>query len=148
KGHTLAGMWAEIFNRAKPEQAPDVDEDLYGGFVSREDRQLLDRLRALSPDQLAQRVGERPPAFEDDRLDELLFRYRARNFPGTLNTADQERWLQYRAARLHQGQGGALSLPVFFERIDALGEPLAETDDERGQAILGALYDYAEQIAP
>ncbi len=148
KGHTLAGMWPEIFNRPKPEQAPDVDEDLYGGFVSREDRQLLDRLRALSPEQLAQRVGERPPAFEDDRLDELLFRYRARNFPGTLNTADQERWLQYRTAKLHQGQGGAMSLPVFFERIDALGEPLAESDDERGQAILGALYDYAEQIAP
>ena len=32
-------------------------------------------------------------------------------------------------------------------RIDALGEALAE-DDERGQEILGALYEYAEQIAP
>ena len=37
-------------------------------------------------------------------------------------------------------------LPI-FERIDQLSEQLPE-DDERGQDILGALYDYAEQIAP
>jgi exodeoxyribonuclease-1 len=40
-----------------------------------------------------------------------------------------------------------MTLTAFFERIDALGEQLAD-DDERGQDILGALYDYAEQIAP
>jgi exodeoxyribonuclease I len=32
-----------------------------------------------------------------------------------------------------------------MERIDVLGE---SADDERSQEILGALYDYAEQIAP
>ena len=37
-----------------------------------------------------------------------------------------------------------LSLADFFERIDRL----SEAADERGQEILGALYDYAEQIAP
>lgn len=147
-GHTMAGMWADIYSRPAPASLPDVDEDLYGGFVSKEDRLLLDRLRQLSPEQLAQRVAERPPAFEDERLDELLFRYRARNFPNTLNQADQQRWHHHRSARLHEGQGGCLSLSNFFERIDALGEALAERDDERGQNILGALYDYAEQIAP
>ncbi len=52
-----------------------------------------------------------------------------------------------RSARLHEGAGGGLTLSAFFERIDQLSEQLAE-DDERGQDILGALYDYAEQIAP
>ncbi|MFZ2298177.1 MAG: exodeoxyribonuclease I, partial [Aquabacterium sp.] len=72
---------------------------------------------------------------------------RARNFPDTLNDAELGRWQALRVARLHEGQGGGLSLQAFFERIDALGETLSD-EDERGQDILGALYDYAEQIAP
>jgi len=77
----------------------------------------------------------------------LLFRYRARNFPETLSEPEQERWQAHCTQRLHEGAGGSLSLTAFFEHIDALGEHLPD-DDERGQGILGALYDYAEQIAP
>jgi exodeoxyribonuclease-1 len=129
-----------VFARPAPSQAPDVDEDLYGGFLSRDDRIALDRLRALNPEQLA----ERRTGFEDPRLDELWFRYRARNFPQTLSGSDQERWHQLRVERLIEGAGGGLSLQAFFDRIDEL----SENTDERGQDILGALYDYAEQIAP
>ncbi|MDE2400577.1 MAG: exodeoxyribonuclease I [Burkholderiales bacterium] len=147
KGHTMAGIWPEVYARPQPDQAPDVDEDLYGGFVCTDDRHILQALKALTPEQLAERVVQRPPVFEDERLDELLFRYRARNHPGTLSESEQQRWVALRIRRLHEGQYGGLSLVAFFERIDALGEALPDTD-ERGQDILGALYDYAEQIAP
>ena len=40
-----------------------------------------------------------------------------------------------------------MTLTAFMARIDELGEALAD-EDERGQALLGALYDYAEMIAP
>ena len=30
--------------------------------------------------------------FEDERLEELVFRYKARNFPDILNDDEQERW--------------------------------------------------------
>lgn len=139
----LAGMWPEVF--ARPEAAAgargvDVDEDLYGGFLGREDRNRLDRLRALSPDALAQaRAG-----FDDPRLEELLFRYRARNFPHTLSDEDAQRWQAHCAARLHEGQGGSLTVQAFMDEIDTL----SEAADERGQDILGALMDYAEHIAP
>lgn len=139
-GRTLDGLWAEVFARAAPAEPPDVDEDLYGGFVNPEDRRRLDRLRALPPE----RLGERVPAFDDPRLDELFFRYRARNWPETLADAEQERWQRHCRERLHQGVGGGLTLAQFFDRIDVL----AESADERGQAILEALYDYAEAIAP
>jgi len=139
----MDGIWVEVFARPERHTPADVDEDLYGGFVGNEDRRLLERLRVLTGEQLA----DKHLAFVDDRLEELLFRYRARNFPDTLDEAEQGRWQQLRAARLHEGQGGGLTLASFFERIDALGEQLAE-DDERGQDILGALYDYAEHIAP
>lgn len=140
KGATLAGLWPEVFARPAPAAAPDVDEDLYGGFIGNEDRRRLQRLRSMAPEQLA----ERPPSFDDERLEELFFRYRARNFPGSLSEAERERWLQHCHARLHEGAGGALTLQAYFERIDALGESMAE--DERAQDILGALYDYGEQL--
>ncbi|QPF73452.1 exodeoxyribonuclease I [Roseateles sp. DAIF2] len=146
RGGALAGLWGAVFQR---EALPplDVDEDLYGGFVGNEDRRALQRLRELKPEQVAQRAAEGRLAFADARLDELVFRWRARNFPATLSEAEAQRWTEHRAARLHEGEGGAQTLATFFERIDALGEALAE-DDERGQDILGALYEYAEQIAP
>jgi exodeoxyribonuclease I len=139
-GHGLDGLWAEVFARPGAAVPVDVDEDLYGGFVGNEDRRRLERLRALPPEQLA----GRSPAFDDARLEELLFRYRARNVPDTLDPAEAERWLRHCRERLIGGAGGALTLAAFFERVDEL----AEQADERGQAILEALYDYAQEIAP
>jgi exodeoxyribonuclease-1 len=143
-GKLMAGMWPAVFERPAPAEAPDVDEDLYGGFVGNEDRRLLERLRALDPQQLAGKLAGRGVAFADARLEELVFRYRARNFPQTLTGDERARWQAHCARRLHEGAGGALTLAAFQERIDAL-EPEA---DERGQEILGALVDYATEIAP
>jgi exodeoxyribonuclease-1 len=61
-----------------------------------------------------------------------------------LNDDELARWEAHRAAQLHEGTGGGLTLTAYFERIDAL----SENADERGEEILGALYDYAEMIAP
>lgn len=133
-------LWADVFARPSSEAPVDVDEDLYGGFLSQGDRRILARLRGLD----GARLAGQHPGFEDGRLEELLFRYRARNFPETLDATEQARWREHCVARLHEGEGGALRLTEFFERIDAL----SETADERGLDILGALYDYAERIAP
>ncbi len=136
----LSALWAEVYRRPEAESARDVDEDLYGGFVGDADRRWMAGLRAMAPESLATaRTG-----FEDPRLEELLFRYRARNFTDTLSEDEAERWEAHRAARLLEGEGGALSVDSYFARIDTLGE----TADERGEAILGALYDYAEAIVP
>ncbi len=140
RGELLAGMWPAVFERPAPVGPADVDEDLYGGFIGNDDRRTLQRLRTLTPEQLA----DKRPAFADRRLDELFFRYRARNFPHTLSDAERLQWQEHCAHRLHDGAGGALTLEAFFERIDQL-EPEA---DERGQEILGALVDYATEIAP
>ena len=143
-GRTLDGLWAQVFTRPESGVAPDVDEDLYGGFIANEDRRTLQRLRELQPGQLA----TKHPALHDGRLEELLFRYRARNFADTLSDEEQQRWLQHRVARLHEGEGGGQTLADYFERIDALAEAAVESGDERAQAILEALVDYAEGIAP
>ncbi len=136
----LDALWQGLFAREPPAGTPDVDEDLYGGFVGAEDRRRLERLRAQAPGVLA----SRRVAFDDPRLEELLFRYRARNFPETLAADEQARWLEHRVARLHGGQGGGPTVAAYFDSIDAL----AEGADGRGQALLEALYDYAASIAP
>jgi len=143
-GRRLDPLWAKVFTRPPRDATPDVDEDLYGGFVGDQDRRQLDRLRALPPAQLA---GRRP-AFEDPRLEELLFRYRARNHPETLGEEEHARWLAHCAARLHHGEGGALTLAAYLERIDQLADRALEAGDERAQGLLDALVDYGEGIAP
>lgn len=135
----LHALWSQVFQRPK-EATPDVDEDLYGGFIGSNDRRQLTYLRSLTPQQLAQADIR----FDDLRLTELLFRYRARNFPDSLTPAETTRWEAHRAARLFEGEAGARTIEALFEQIDAL----METSDERDEEILGALYDYAEMIAP
>ncbi|MFT3815487.1 MAG: exodeoxyribonuclease I [Acidovorax sp.] len=137
----MSAVWADVFARPA-EPAPDVEQDLYGGFVGNADRRKLNDLRQMDGAQLARaRTG-----FDDARLEELFFRYRARNFPATLSNEEQERWQAHRAACLLEGEGGALTAQALFDRIDTLME--RAEDDERAQDILGALYDYAESIVP
>ena len=139
----LSHLWRSLYARA-PEAAVDVDESLYAGFLTPADRRRLHHLRSLSSEELAlDRTG-----FDDPRLAELVFRYRARNFPTTLSPEEAERWEAHRAARLFEGEGGARKLDDFFAQIDRLTEQFGDEGDERGEAILGALYDYAELIAP
>ena len=135
----MSGIWPEVFARAQ-EAAPDVDQDLYGGFVGNSDRRRLNELRAMLPAQLA----HTRPAFDDPRLTELLFRYRARNFPDSLTGKEAAQWEVHRAERLYDGQDGFRTVEQLFDAIDQL----SERADERGEAILGALYDYVETIAP
>mgnify|MGYP002039833223 FL=1 len=144
----MSAIWAAVMKRpAMGTDEPDVDEDLYGGFVGNGDRRKLTQLRALDGESLAQaRTG-----FDDPRLEEVFFRYRARNFPDSLTAEENERWQAHRAARLIEGEGGWLTLEALFNRIDALSETLdtlSPEQAERAEAVLGALYDYASDIAP
>jgi exodeoxyribonuclease-1 len=140
RGPDLAAVWSAVYDRPRADGKADVDEDLYGGFVGNGDRRKLESLRAETPERLAQLR----PSFDDARLTELLFRYRARNFPHTLSEQEQEQWEEHRAARLYEGAGGVRTIEQLMGEIDVL----SETADERGEEILGALYDYAESIAP
>ncbi|MEQ8514061.1 MAG: exodeoxyribonuclease I [Chromatocurvus sp.] len=94
-------------------QDSDPDTQLYGGgFFSDSDRRVMDSLRRLPPDSLAAAA----PVFEDTRLPEMFFRYRARNYPDTLDDADRERWDEF---RLHRLSGEAPGFPCGLEAYQA-----------------------------
>ncbi len=132
-------LWEQVYVRPSFE-AVDVDEDLYGGFISSADRKVLNDLRYMTPPQLA----SASPHFNDQRLGELLFRYRARNFPNSLSSDEQAIWEEHRCARLLDGQANARTVEMYFNEIDQLSENASEEDEH----ILGALYDYAELVVP
>jgi exodeoxyribonuclease-1 len=140
----MAGVWAEVFARPAPEGTVDIDEDLYGGFLDNDDRRLLQRLRGLSPPELA----AQRPSFRDARLDELLFRYRARNFPQTLDSDEMQRWRDHCHARLHGGVAGHTTLGAWLDRIDELAEDAEARGDEAAAGLLSSLVDWAGHVAP
>jgi len=135
----MSAIWADVFQHEA--EVVDVDQALYsGGFIGNADRRCLNQLRALP----AKALADARPVFEDERLPELFWRYRARNFPQTLSPKERVRWEKHRTAVLLEGQGGMRTLDTLFGELDGLGEQA----DERTQAILEAIYDYAESIAP
>ena len=136
----MSALWPVIFKRPEAENAttPDVDADLYGGFVGNNDRRRLTQLITLTPDKLAEaRTG-----FEDERLEVLVFRYKARNFPDILNDDEQERWYEHCSARLQEGVGGARSLEAYYAQLNEL----SKTADTKAIAVLTALAEYAESL--
>ncbi|HPE00850.1 MAG TPA: exodeoxyribonuclease I [Burkholderiaceae bacterium] len=140
----LAAPWAEVYARPGEREREDVDTALYDGLVRDPDRRRLDELRALTPEALAARVHAGRVHFDDARLPELLFRYRARNFAQTLDADEAAQWRAHCAARLHQGAPGTLALAAWQDRVDTL----SESADERGLEVLEALVDYVTQIVP
>ena len=123
-------LWRAVFERPKAAQPQevDVDEDLYGGLLTPEDRRLLDRLRADD--------WGRTPSFCDERLEALYFRYRARNLPDTLSAEEAANWRSHCLTRL----GG--SPAAYLAQLQALreGRPEAEL------RLLDALAAHARQV--
>ncbi len=101
------------------EPASDPDHDLYGGFFSAHDRKQIEIVRQAKP----QELRDLQPCFEDRRLPEMFFRYRARNWPETLTPADQARWRRFCRKRICQPDGGgSITLAEYREQIAALKE--------------------------
>lgn len=137
----MSQLWKQVYSKLEGHGPNDVDQDLYNGFIGSADRRRLNQLRELSPQELSvDRTG-----FDDARLQELVFRWRARNWPDSLTEQEQERWQLHCMAVLLDGAGGARTVEQLFAQIDALSETV---EDERAEEILGALYDYAEAIVP
>ena len=89
----------DIYASPPHEAVEDPDLQIYSGsFFSRRDKQTMAKLRATPPE----RIGSMDWPFEDRRLPEMLFRYRARNFPETLQAHEMQRWEEWRQKKLQQ----------------------------------------------
>jgi exodeoxyribonuclease-1 len=90
-------------------------------------------------------LGAREFGFQDPRLPELLFRYRARNWQQSLSPAERERWDAYRRLRLCEERG--LSEYTFERhRAEIAALRLAHAGDGRAQRLLDQAHAWAEAL--
>ncbi|MEI8632854.1 exodeoxyribonuclease I [Vibrio sp. PP-XX7] len=73
------------------DQNSDVDTMLYQGFFNPADKAAMEIIRETSPEALK----DLSLTFQDPRIKPLLFRYRARNYPETLDYHEQQQWLAH-----------------------------------------------------
>jgi exodeoxyribonuclease-1 len=126
------------------EPISDPDQALYGGgFFSDDDRRRMEMVRETPPQGLA----ELSLAFDDRRLPEMLFRYRARNWPETLSPEERVRWEEFSQARLLEPDGGgSITLGEFRERLVKLGRDPELVPQK--MAVLEALGQWREGLLP
>ena len=83
-------------------------------------------------------------SFADPRYRELLFRYRARNWPESFGSADQTRWNDYRRLRLASERGlSEYDFTGYYAAIAALRD---NHGPGREQTLLDALQAWGKDI--
>lgn len=119
----------------------DVELALYDGFVPDSDRRMLERVRATPASELASSRD----AFSDSRYAELLFRYRARNWPDSLSADEFARWEAFRRERLTTNTAlTTYTLDTFFAEIESLRQQTQRSGDDR--QLLDQLEAWARQL--
>lgn len=127
----------EVFTNEPFPDRTDPEQQLYGGFLGSRDRDLCRQV--IQSDALGLAQGVWP--FDDQRLPELLFRYRARNFPDTLTAGEQQRWQQFcRERLLNEAAGAPLTLSGFFAACDEL------TAEERQTEVIRQWQAHADAL--
>lgn len=125
-------------DRSYAESLDDPDLAIYsGGFLNETDKRTLTKITTASPAQLARSVFN----FNDKRLPEMLFRYRARNFPETLSNVETAQWREFCVKRLTGEQGGAsIKLDDYLLQLKALRD-----NGQIAAQLLDDLEHYAKQ---
>ncbi|YCI82860.1 exodeoxyribonuclease I [Enterobacteriaceae bacterium] len=125
-----------IYAEAEPFMPSDnVDAQLYNGFFSDADRAAMNIVLQTEP----QNLPALDISFVDPRIEKLLFNYRARNYPGTLDEAEQQRWLNHRREVFTPDylQRWAQELEMLYNQYEG---------DSEKTTLIKALYQYAQEI--
>ena len=128
-----------IYAREDFSQSQDPEQQLYDGFIGDRDRRLCEQVRTVDPAQL----GQDQWPFDDERLPELLFRYRARNFPDLLSSEELERWRMFCQKRLSDPEWGA---PNTLESFLAAQSQLNLTATAPQREVLSEWQGYVQQL--
>ncbi|QBF81476.1 exodeoxyribonuclease I [Shewanella maritima] len=111
----------------------DPDLMLYsGGFFSPADKSKMEIIQRTAPEHLAALDLQ----FEDQRINQMLFRYRARNYPATLSDEESLKWREFCQQRL--------SDPDYVINLENLVEETSQ--NEHKQKLLKALFQYLQSL--
>ncbi|NOR20813.1 MAG: exodeoxyribonuclease I, partial [Xanthomonadales bacterium] len=132
----------DVFKPYQPDDEQNPDHMIYsGGFFSAADRRLMGSIHLTKPGALSQQEW----AFKDRRLEEMLFRFRGRNYPHTLDAAESERWQRERLQRLQQPSDARQLDPASFAQILS-DERASRQGDNHAQNILDHLEAWGNDL--
>jgi len=134
----------QVFTDTSFEANSDPDQGLYDGFLSDADRRQCEQIQKMSPTELATLA----PRFEAEKLYEMLFRYRARNWPETLSTSEKQRWQDFRFGRVNHlpgiNAGSSISLADYRKQLSHFAIDASLSKEQR--AVVDALLDWPAEI--
>ncbi|WP_196139165.1 exodeoxyribonuclease I [Aliikangiella sp. G2MR2-5] len=135
----IKGNLLSTYQNSQFEPITNPDFALYsGGFFKPADRQKMEQIRKQDWEELANFHCQ----FEDPRLDEMLFRYRARNAPETLSEEEKYRWQSHRKDNFYdKNSGSTLLFDEFMAKIKSL-----QQDSANNKNILRDVKAYVEQL--
>ncbi|MFV0447169.1 MAG: exodeoxyribonuclease I [Vibrio sp.] len=116
------------------EQSGDVDTQLYDGFFSPADKAAMDIIRNTPPEYLA----ALDITFADKRIEPLLYRYRARHYPWTLDETEQRRWADH-CRDFYQSR-----IEDYMLNLENLVHE--HESDEKKITLLKSVYQYVEKL--
>lgn len=122
---------------ARPEfkKSSNPEAMLYDGFIEGKDKQLISKVQNASANALA----DFHPNFTDERLDDLLLHYKARNYPSSLSEGEVVSWEKWRSAQIHA------QLPSFINSLQKLS---SQNLSEDKSFMLEELKLWAENVMP
>ncbi|WP_157988878.1 exodeoxyribonuclease I [Candidatus Erwinia haradaeae] len=121
--------------KTKHIQLGDIDTQIYNGFFSYADRSKISTICHTSVENLS----TLNLTFYDKRIEQLFFRFRARNFPDTLTPVEKMTWLKHRRTILNP-----IYIQEYKNKIELLY--IKYHTDPAKQAQLQALLNYTKDI--
>ncbi len=119
----------------------DPDRMIYSGFFDQPDKQQMHRVHSHTPEEL----GRETFHFQDPRLEQMLFRYRARNWPEALNEEERLRWQRFCQHRiLDKEAGSSIHYEQFQTEILTLAQEHANNPEKL--QVLQSLAEYGESL--
>lgn len=133
--HFAENIRSAFESRPEFQKSSDPEAQLYDGFLNDRDRLRIETVRNATERELA----DFHPEFTDERLNDLLLHYKARNYPGTLSEDESRQWERWRSGHV------VSRLPAFVKSLNKLA---ATEADESKLFVLQELQLWAESIVP
>lgn len=134
---SLANKLADVFTATDFDIQTNPDLMLYsGGFFSGNDKRIMTKIRNTPINQLA----TLKPQFQDKRLVDMFFRYKARNYPQVLSLEEKQDWQKFCHDKLtDKNLGASLTMDEYRQRMNEL-----KTQADIDKNCLEALDAYLE----
>ena len=129
----------QIYQSQIAQSTKSAESSLYSGFIPKEDIKTLESVRSASIEDFSNNSY----VFNDNRMNELLFLYRGRNYPESFSQDERKIWKEICCDRLVNGIDGRKSINKTRDEITCLKQSFKS---EKAITILNQLMEWLSVI--